>query len=242
MMPRYVNLIRALMLAGLWAISPQVFAQALAIVPIRQDLSPAHRSASFTLTNNSETPSVIQIRGYSWIQQGNNDSFVSTAKLSVSPPFATIPAGKSQTVRLLLREPAGKVEESYRIIFDQIPDRDAAKVQLAIRFTVPVFSLSAAPAKPDVQWRIERRGEGMMLMANNQGLKHSMIYNLSATTENGERLKLTGPGMPYLLAGNQQHWLISDPRHVLTTGSRVHVQVPGPQDKSDQWINVGPTR
>ncbi|WP_410015977.1 molecular chaperone [Sodalis sp. C49] len=240
-MPRNNHFIRALMLASLWAIVPQVSAQALAIVPIRQDLSSAHRSASFTLTNNADTPSVIQIRGYSWVQKGNNDSFVSTNKLSVSPPFATIPAGKSQTVRLLLREPASKGEESYRIIFDQIPDRANAKVQLAIRFTVPVFSLSAEPAAADVQWRIERQGDGMMLVANNLGLKHSMLYNVSATTVGGERLKLTGPGMPYILAGNQQHWLISDPKHVLTTGTRIHVQNPGPQDKSDQWVNVGPT-
>ncbi|NDL62834.1 fimbrial biogenesis chaperone [Acerihabitans arboris] len=239
-MPRYVNFIRALMLAGLWVIVPQVFAQALAIVPIRQDLSSVHRSASFTLTNNADTPSVIQIRGYSWIQQGNNDTFVSTNKLSVSPPFATIPAGKSQTVRVLLREPAAKGEEAYRIIFDQIPERGVAKVQLAIRFTVPVFSLSTQPASPDVQWRIERQGEGMMLVAVNQGLKHSMLSNLSATTVSGERLKLTGPGMPYILAGNQQHWLISDPRHLLTTGSRIHVQNANTQNKSDQWVNVGP--
>lgn len=240
-MPRHINVIRALMLAGLWVVVPQVFAQALAIVPIRQDLSSTRRSASFTLTNNADTPSVIQIRGYSWRQQGNSDTFASTDKLSVSPPFATIPPGKSQTVRLLLREPATQGEEAYRIIFDQIPDRTAAKVQLAIRFTVPVFSLSALPAGPDVQWRIERQGEGMMLVAVNQGLKHSMLSNLSATTGGGERLKLSGPGMPYILAGNQQHWLISDPRHVLTTGARIHVQNAGPQDKSDQWVNVGPT-
>ncbi|WP_413734592.1 molecular chaperone [Sodalis sp. RH21] len=239
-MPRYRKLIRALMLAGLWVIGPQVFAQALSIVPIRQNLSSEHRSASFSLTNNSDVATAIQIRGYSWVQQGNSDNFIATGKLSVSPPFATIPPGKTQTVRLLLREPAAQGEEAYRIIFDQIPDRDAKTVQLALRFSVPVFSLSGQPARADIQWRIERRGDGLTLVALNRGLNHSMLAKLSATTASGVQLKLNGPAMPYLLAGNTRTWHIDDPRHVLTTGARVHVQNLGPQDKSDQWVSVGP--
>ncbi len=239
-MPSNIIFIRALMLAILWAVVPQVSAQSLAIVPIRQDLSSEHRSASFTLTNTSDIPTLIQIRGYSWIQKGNEDTFVPTAKLSVSPPFATIPPGKSQTVRLLLRDPAVNAEESYRIIFDQIPDRSGSQIQLTLRFTVPVFSSSNTPARPDVQWRIERQGTNLTLVAVNHGLSHSMLAKLSATTASGESLKLTGPDMPYILAGNERRWLIMDPRHLLNTGSRVHVQNPGPQDKSDQWVNVGP--
>jgi len=227
------------MLAVLWAIVPQVSAQALAIVPIRQDLSSGHRSASFTLTNTSDKPTLIQIRSFSWIQKGNDDSFVPTAKLQVSPPFATIPPGQSQTVRLLLRDAAVNGEESYRVVFDQIPDRGVSHIQLTLRFTVPVFS-SNTPAHPDVQWHIERQGNDLTLVAVNQGLSHSMLANLSASTASGESLKLAGPGMPYILAGNERRWVIKDPRHLLNTGSRVHVINPGPQDKSDQWVNVGP--
>lgn len=240
-MPSNIIFIRVLMLAVLWAIVPQASAQALAIVPIRQDLSSVHRSASFTLTNTSDKPTLIQIRGFSWIQKGNDDNFVPTSKLTVSPPFATIPPGQSQTVRLLLRDPATRDEESYRIVFDQIPDRGVNHIQLTLRFTVPVFSLSNTPAHPDVRWRIERQGNDLMLVAVNQGLSHSMLANLSAATAGGESLKLAGPGMPYILAGNERRWVIKDPRHLLNTGSRVHVINPGPQDKSDQWVNVGPS-
>lgn len=239
-MPKHNLFIRALMLAVLGAVAPQASAQSLAIVPIRQDLSAEHRSASFTLTNSSDTPTLIQIRGLSWVQQGNEDNFVPTAKLIVSPPFATIPPGKSQTVRLMLRDAALNGEESYRVIFDQIPDRGGAKIQLTIRITVPVFSLGSTPAHPDVQWRLERQGDNLTLVAANQGSAHSMLANLSVTTASGEPLKLIGPGMPYILAGNQRRWLIQDPRHLLNTGSRVHVVNPGPQNKSDQWLNVGP--
>ncbi|MEA9389718.1 fimbria/pilus periplasmic chaperone [Acerihabitans sp. TG2] len=235
-----IMLVRALILAVLWAIVPQVCAQSLAIVPIRQDLSSAHRSASFTLTNTSDSPALIQIRSYSWIQKGNDDSFIASDKLTVSPPFATLAPGKSQTVRLLLRSPATNGEESYRIVFDQIPDRLGNKVQLTLRFTVPVFSAGSTPGHADVQWRIERQGDNLTLVAVNRGLAHSMLTGLNATTVGGEALKLVGPGMPYILAGSERRWIINDPHHVLNTGSRVHVVNPGPRNKSDQWVNVGP--
>ncbi|MGC6388845.1 molecular chaperone [Ewingella sp. S1.OA.A_B6] len=233
-------LARALMLVVLGAIVPQAPAQELNIVPIRQNLSSEHRSANFTLTNFSDTPALVQIRAYSWVQKGNDDSFLPTSKLTVSPPFATIAPGKSQTVRLLLRTPVSNGEESYRIIFDQIPDRVGSKVQLTLRFTVPVFSSGSAPAVSNVQWRVEREGENLILVAANRGLGHSMLSNLRATSSNGEPLKLSGPGMPYILAGNERRWVIQDQRHLLNTGSRIHVINPGPQNKSDQWVNIGP--
>lgn len=237
-MPRCSKLLRALLLAGLWALSSQAWSEALSIVPIRQNLSADHRAASFTLTNDSATDTVIQIRCYSWSQQGNQDRLITTDKLSVSPPFATIPAGKSQTVRLLLRQPAVAAEEAYRIIFDQLPDKTANSINLPLRISVPVFSMAAPGARADLSWRSERQANGQwVLIGANHGQKSAMLANLSAFNAAGIRFKLKGPGMPYMLAGSERRWqLLGQP---LSAGSRVHLINPGPIDKWDRWLTLG---
>ncbi|MFE8150770.1 fimbria/pilus periplasmic chaperone [Brenneria goodwinii] len=227
------------MIAGLWSITPQTFAQALSIVPISQELSANKRAASFTLTNHSSKNTQIQIRSYAWTQTVSGDTYQNTAKLSISPPFANIAPGKSQTIRLLLREPAGQTEEAYRVIFDQIPDNHKNQVELALRFTIPVFSRPQGLSTADIQWRVEKRQDQALLIATNQGLQHAMLTNISLSTDNNVKLKLKGPGLPYILAGSERHWQIDDRAHRLNSGMRLHLQNPGPAGRVDQWLNVG---
>ncbi|GAB2950795.1 fimbrial biogenesis chaperone [Hafnia psychrotolerans] len=233
-------LVRAIMLAVMWAMVSQAYAQALAIVPIRQNLSSDHRSASFKLTNTSESSALVQIRCYRWVQKGNDDTFLPTSNLIISPTFATIGPGKSQTVRLLLRTVDENDEQSYRVVFDQIPDHVGNKVQLTLRFSVPVFASNSVEAKSDVQFRIEREGDKLVLVAANRGSSHSILSKITASTKGGEVLQLTGPSMPYILAGNEHRWDIRKKRNLLNMGSRIHVVNLGPQNELDQWVSLGP--
>ncbi|WP_297837004.1 molecular chaperone, partial [Pseudomonas sp.] len=121
-MAHYNAVLRAWTLAMLCVLAPQALAQALAIVPISQQLPPQQRSASFALTNHSDSEALIQIRSYAWTQTESDDTYTPTSELAISPPFAKIAPGQTQVVRLLLRSAAVDFEQAYRVVFDQIPD------------------------------------------------------------------------------------------------------------------------
>lgn len=234
-----LNVLRAFLLASLCVLAPQVVAQALAIVPISQQLSAQQRSASFTLTNHSDSEALIQVRSYAWTQTARDDVYTDTTELAVSPPFAKIAAGQSQTVRLLLRKPAGNVEQAYRVVFDQIPERVAGKVAMALRLTVPVFSSALKGGMAEVQWRIAVKEGKPLLIAVNRGTQHVQLVGLKLTDTTGETIKLKGQGLPYILAGIERNWPLADPSHRLGSGARVHLQTSGPGRHWDQWLVVG---
>ena len=234
-----LNVLRAFLLASMCVLAPQVVGQALTIVPISHQLLAQQSSASFTLTNHSDSEALIQVRSYAWTQTASDDVYTDTTELAVSPPFARIAAGQSQTVRLLLRKPAGNVEKAYRVVFDQIPERVAGKVEMALRLTVPVFSCELEGVMAEVQWRIDVKEGKPLLVAVNRGSQHVQLVGLKLTDASGENIKLKGQGLPYILAGIERHWPLTGPSHRLSYGARVHLQTSGPGRHWDQWLVVG---
>lgn len=231
-------MLRVLLMAGLCALAPQARSQALAIVPINQQLAPQQRSASFTLTNHSDSEALIQVRGYTWSQTESNDLYSSATDMVVSPPFAKIAPGQTQVVRFLLRRPAGASEQAYRIAFDQIPDRVLGHVEMALRLTVPVFASALQAGKPDLQWRVVMRQGVPTLKAVNRGGRHAQLVNLTLTDAAGHPIQQKGLGLPYILSGVTRGWPLQATQSNLVAGSRVHLQTSGPGDHWDQWLVV----
>jgi len=225
-------------LAGLCALAPQVQAQALDIIPIAQALDASQRTASFTLTNRGDHDTQVQVRSFQWTQANNADVLDKTQALLVSPPFARIAPGQSQTVRILLRQAPGPAEQAYRVVFDQLPDVDPSKVALAFRLTVPVFASAAARAKADVQWHTVEQDGQWYLVAHNQGQVHARLANLTLATADGHALKLSRPALPYLLAGQDGRWLIGAAAQSLRTGDRLHLTTTGRGSAMDSWLTL----
>ena len=228
----------ALMVICLCVFAPQALAQALAIVPISQQLPPQQRTASFTLTNHSDSDALVQIRGYAWSQTESDETYTPTVELAVSPPFAKIAPGQKQIIRILLRTPAGISEKAYRVFFDQIPDRLSGKVEMALRLTVPVFSSAQPAGQSDVEWRLERVGDRPTLVAINHGKQHAQLVNLSLTAADGQPVKLKGVGLPYLLSGTERRWPLQGVRGSLDKNMRLHLQTSGPGEHWDQWLEI----
>ncbi|WP_338104563.1 molecular chaperone [Pseudomonas typographi] len=236
---RYFTFFIALTLAAICSFSSCIHAQALQIVPISQQLAPGQRSASFTVTNQSESEAIIQIRSFGWGQTPQGDVFQNTDQLVISPPFARIAPGQSQTVRVMLREHTGDAERAYRIVFDQLPGNLNGKVEMALRLTVPVFASASQTAKPDVQWRIESSAGVPTLIAVNHGLQHGKLLGLELSEANGQNLKLLNQGLPYVLAGAERHWPIAAAQQQLGNGVRVRLRTSGPGGPKEQWLVVG---
>ncbi|MCQ2999859.1 fimbria/pilus periplasmic chaperone [Pseudomonas syringae] len=228
----------ALTVTCLCVLAPQAAAQALAVVPISQQLSPQQRSASFTLTNHSDNEALVQVRGFSWSQSESDETYTPTTELAVSPPFAKIAPGQSQIIRILLRTSSGTSEKAYRVFFDQIPDHFSGKVEMALRLTVPIFSSAQPIGSPDVEWRLIREGGRPMLVAINHGKHHAQLVNLSLTGVDGQAVKLKGLGLPYLLSGTQRRWSLQGVHGGPNEGMRLHLQTSGPGKRWDEWLEI----
>ena len=109
-----------------------------------------------------------------------NDELQPVSELLASPPLATIPAGATQVVRLVLRRPAIGREASYRILLDQIPPpAEPGTVRIALRLSIPVFAEPTAHAVADCAGRSNPRGGKLYLVAVNEGSRHETVRDLT---------------------------------------------------------------
>src|SRR4051794_23166458 len=96
-------------------------AQSLSVLPVNVFLAPGQKAATLTVTNQGTSATAIQIRGYAWSQKDGSDQLTPSDALVVSPPLASIAAGATQVVRIILRQAPTAQEATYRILLDQIP-------------------------------------------------------------------------------------------------------------------------
>jgi|CZKZ01.1.fsa_nt_gi fimbrial chaperone protein len=191
-------------------ISMAVRAQSLSVLPVNIFLAPGQSASTLTITNQGNTKTAVQIRAFAWDQQGDSDQLEATEAVLVSPPIAPIEPGASQVVRLILRKPPQGREATYRILVDQIPPpAEPGVVHVVLRLSIPIFAEPATRAVPQVQFHVVRDGGQMVLVANNDGLRHQVIRDIELSTSDGHKLKAVPGVSPYILAGATRHWNIA---------------------------------
>lgn len=185
-------------------------AQGLEVTPVIVQLAPGQAAAALTITNDSDHKMSFQIRGFTWQQDGSgNDSLTQTDELLSSPPLATIQPGGSQVVRLILRNPPASREETYRIIFDQLPPpAEAGVVHVLVRLSIPVFAEPRSRIAPQVRWRVVSDGARWWLTATNSGTQHMTVRTLALETPDRKPLRIEINSPPHILAGATRRWSI----------------------------------
>jgi fimbrial chaperone protein len=184
--------------------------QALSVVPVNVFLAPGRSAATLTVTNTGSQETAVQIRPYVWKQSDGNDQLDATHALVISPPIASIPAGASQLVRLLLKLPATDKEATYRILLDQIPPAaEPGIVNVVFRLSIPIFVLPPARALPHVQFHIESEAGQVYLVGRNDGRRHEVIRDVALWTTKGSKLTTDAGESPYILAGATRRWHIA---------------------------------
>jgi fimbrial chaperone protein len=187
-------------------------AQALSVLPVNIFLQPGQKATTLTVTNQGTSETAIQIRGFAWSQKSGEDELTPTDDVVVSPPIATIAAGGTQVVRLILRQSALAQEGTYRILVDQIPPpAEPGIVHIVLRLSIPVFSQPTTRALSHVQFHVERKDGKMFLVGVNDGNSHDVIRDIELTTSDGVKLKTENSSSPYILAGATRHWPIALP-------------------------------
>jgi len=187
-----------------------VQAQSLMVIPVNVQLPTGQKATTVTVSNHGTTDTAIQIRAYAWNQQTGTDELVDSDAVLVSPPLASIAAGATQVVRLILRQtPQGK-EATYRIVVDQIPPpAEPGVVHIVLRMSIPIFAQPTGRTSAHLKFRIERDGDSAFLVASNDGGRHEVVRDVVLLTADGRKLTTPSNTSPYILAGSTRRWPIT---------------------------------
>lgn len=188
---------------------PRTAAQSLSVLPVNIFVSPGRNATSMTITNSGENKTVVQIRPYEWNQKDGTDQLADTNEVVLSPPLVTLAPGASQVVRLILRHPPKNQEVTYRILVDQIPPPETVgTINFVLRLSIPIFAIPPVRCVAKVQFRVERDGDQLYVIAANTGTLHEAVRDLDLTTPEGRKLKIETTPLSYLLPGVTRRWHI----------------------------------
>lgn len=216
-------------------------AQALAVLPVNIFLAPGQSAASLTVTNKGTTETSIQIRPFVWDQAGGEDHLEATDGLVVSPPIATIAAGATQVVRLILRKPPQGQEATYRILIDQIPPpAEPGIVHVVLRLSIPIFAEPMTRAVAHVQFHLESDAGQLYLVGVNDGLRHEVIRDIELSTSDGAKYQTDRGVSPYILAGVTRRWRLVAPGPLPKPGDTLRLTAHADSGAIDQQVSLVP--
>lgn len=178
--------------------------------PIRVTLSAQHSTDVLRVTNNSDTPTVVQLQIVAWTQANGADVYTPSRNLLATPPIFTVSPGVEQVVRVGMRvAPDAKQEACYRLFLTEVPPppRPGFRgVQIALRVGIPVFVEPAVTTTPALQWSARRLpANELEITALNSGTAHAEILKLTVA-EPGRRVPLMQKFGGYVLPGAQHVW------------------------------------
>ncbi len=208
--------LRAIVGLSLWCAMTAVQAASLLLRPTTLLLSGKESATTITLTNSGEQPVTAQLRLYSWDQKDNNELFVETTTLVASPPMVNIPAGKSQTVRVVRvgAEPAA-AQESYRLIVDEIVDRslqsEDSGVVMQLRYSVPIFVMPKSGAKANATVSATVTGDSLSFDVTNRGKAHALVSKITVAYSDGSSRTVNAGLVGYVLPDKQRQWVLKIP-------------------------------
>ena len=190
------------MLATLAAAS--TLAGVFSVSPVRIYMTPRDRAVAVTLTNEGDTPAVLQADINSWIQRSDGtDELVLTDDLILSPPIIKLEPKGRQVVRLALLRPADASRQlTYRLIIREAPEvtvgkGNAIEVPIALALSMPVF-ITPPAAKRNISCMLQRKdAQTAEAVCANSGTAYAQVR--SASLKRGEQVLGSFEGGIYIL-------------------------------------------
>lgn len=119
----FTRIISAVVLS--YTLCASITAQAASSVlvwPVYQIIESDQNGSALWLENRGAEPVSLQVRVLAWKQENFNERYADQNNVVASPPFATVPPGQRQLIRLIRNTPVpANTEQAYRIIVDEIP-------------------------------------------------------------------------------------------------------------------------
>ena len=226
-------------------------ASSVLVWPVYQIIESDQNGSALWLENRGAEPVSLQVRVLAWKQENFNEKYADQTNVVASPPFATVPPGQRQLIRLIRNTPVpANTEQAYRIIIDEIPsplnnagegkDKAVVGLQLQMRYLLPLFmdggSLwtnerpdmkrdESTATRPILTWRSVSEGGKTYLQVRNTGIVHARLSNVfwSSTGNQKQGVKtMVGGFMGYVLPGQQMRWPV--PAGV-TPGAQLNAQI-----------------
>lgn len=203
--------------------SPPALAAALAVAPVRIDLSNQIRSARIDVQNNGDHIMFVQVDAQAWSHDEHGDRFSPTDQLAFNPPLFRLAPGERQILRVGLRSagpssastasPAQTPgEQAFRLFLTEVskagPNQDGVSVNMRIGLPVfiaaPPSEAGASPSPQGLAWSLRSDGRHQILTLENQGRVHVKIGDLLLEDGGANPLQLRQGA--YCLAGSVRRW------------------------------------
>jgi len=211
-----------------------VIAGSFKVNPVQITLPADARAASLTITNSGSAPVSIRVQTLAWTQKDGLDVYSPATNVIVSPPIFTIPAGKTQLIRVGLKSRGGT--SAYRVIFEEIP-RDTpivGQIQVTLNLNLPLYLLPPGGGKAELGWRAwADRSGAIVVEGRNRGTLHAQVIGLSAA-QGGRRQQLSRQ-MGVVLPGATRLWNVG--KHpVLSVGQPLELTVRSPTGETQSRL------
>lgn len=162
--------------------APSACAGVFSVVPVRVYMTPRDRAVAITVTNEGDTPMVLQAEINAWRQQADgSDEQVATDDLILSPPIIKLAPKARQVVRLArVGEPDAARQLTYRLILREVPEVTAAKepsiqIPISLALSMPVFVTPPA-ARREVACQAARgAATALQVTCANQGTAYAQV-------------------------------------------------------------------
>jgi fimbrial chaperone protein len=193
-----------------------LWAGSFKVSPVRIELSARRPHTTVAVTNLGEENTTIQVQVLRWMAKGSGEAYAETGDILLNPPIFTLAPGRSQHMRLGLREPkTGPQEIGYRLILEEVPrpmKPGVTGVATFLRISVPVFVPPTSKAAPDLAWRLTAQDGKLKLSVENRGPVHVQFKRMGlATREHPEPDRMENVAK-YVLPGGSREWTIRDER------------------------------
>ncbi|RJF74497.1 molecular chaperone [Deinococcus cavernae] len=171
--------------------------------PVTMSLNPAEAlSTSTTLTNGDTVPVEFTAELLLWTQENGKDVLVPTRDAVVSPMRFKVAPGKSQVIRLALRNAPRNPSATYRLILRQqlnAPVATDQKMTITPRyvFSLPLF-VERPEARAQVSLTAQRLPGGAQLVFSNSGTGYAVYRSVVV----GATEKSVPLGNVYVLPGS----------------------------------------
>jgi fimbrial chaperone protein len=213
--------LRSALRAALWLMlahaSGVVHASEIGVTPVAVHLDRANDRATVTVVNSGAEAVIMQVEMIGWKRVAGVDEDVPTSDMVVNPSVFTLPPGRSQLVRVGLRQSAPvQSEGTYRILLREVPPapqpgeiRIAGQVRVLMALRVPVYVAPHTVVQAP-KWEATREADGSVVAAlSNEGNVHVRVGRIQLRAVDGAPVPSDATTAAVVFPGERQRFRIA---------------------------------
>lgn len=173
------------LLAGVLSSSDDALAGNFRVAPVRISLDSQMRSTLVTVSNRGDTAVRLQLDVHRWDESPTGEVLLEpSGDVVVFPSLLVLAAGESRAVRVGTTAPVERLERSFRLIVEELPDQvqEDPGIALRMRMSVPIFVTdTGARAAPRLDAPTLATPRTLRVALGNEGERHFKPLALHVT-------------------------------------------------------------